>query len=321
MLSGWCSWLAPPVALPLVLAVISGDLQASELPLQANDSAEMRRDPSFATSRSQLSNQPAAHLQPVPVSLTGFVVPVQMVKLTLAPPDASNRLELNHFQPLHRSNVSILFSDQTLYAKARPSGEAGAGLPVVETLGQSFRMGYRTFTTGGRGFVGFNAGYDNSWQQGYFFQQLGVGLEATYPGLAVAATGTHAVGRLYYASLGNTILSSFNIQAAFPTGIPHVSMATRYYYVSDRLGQSAPGGQIQLSYGLNHALTMTLSASYDNLDGAGSSLQFKYLFHAPQPSQVPPAVPYGIALPFSQAIGNTGSRIIRLTGSAPAYGD
>jgi hypothetical protein len=258
--------------------------------------------------------------QPTP-SLTGFVVPVQMVKLTLTPPDSSNRLELNHFQPLQHWPQSALFVDNTLYAKARPSGNAGAGLPAVETWGESFRLGYRHLSAGGRGFLGLNGGYDSSWQQGYFFQQLGLGLEATYPSLAAAATYTHGVGRSYYPSLGKALLSSFNIQAAFPIGIPHLSMATRYYYVHDQLGQSAPGGQLQLSYGLNQSLSMTLSASYDNLDGLGSSLQFKYLFHPPQPSQVPAAVPYSIASPFSQAIGNTGSRIIRLSGTPPAYGD
>jgi hypothetical protein len=41
-------------------------------------------------------------------SLTSFVVPVQMLKLTLAPLDSPNRLELNHFQPLSRWNQSFV---------------------------------------------------------------------------------------------------------------------------------------------------------------------------------------------------------------------
>jgi hypothetical protein len=291
----------------LVPPLLLGGLKAAELP-----------GPALASPQPEPTTNSDS---PSPPSLTGFVVPVQMVKLTLTPPDSSNRLELNHFQPLQRWPQSLLFFDNTLYAKARPSGEAGAGLPAVETWGESFRLGYRYLADGGRSFLGVNGGYDSSWQQGYVFQQLGLGLEATYPGLAAAATVTHGIGRSYYPSLGKSLLSSFNIQAAFPIGLPHLSMATRYYYVYDQLGQSAPGGQLQFSYGFNRSLSMTLSASYDNLDGLGSSLQFKYLFHPPQPSQVPAAVPYSIASPFSQAIGNTGSRIIRLSGSPPAYGD
>jgi len=254
-------------------------------------------------------------------SLTSFVVPVQMLKLTLAPLDSPNRLELNHFQPLSRWNQSFLFFDQTLYAKSRPFGDAGAGLPAVETWGGSARLGYRHLVREGRGFLGLNGGYDNSWQQGSYFQQIGLGLEATYPGVAVTATVTHGVGSTYDLGLGQALLSSLNIQASFPTGIPHLSMAPRYYYVRDRFGQSSPGGQLQFSYGLNHALSLTLSASYDDLSGSGGSLQFKYFFYPPNPSQVPVVIPYNIASPFSQAIGNTGSRIIRLTNTPPAYGD
>jgi hypothetical protein len=259
--------------------------------------------------------------QEASASLTTFVVPAQMVKLTLAPLDSSDRLELNHFQPLSHWDQSFLFFDQTFYAKSRPFGEAGAGLPVVETLGGSARLGYRHLVNEGRGFLGLNGGYDSSWQQGYYFQQLGLGIEATFPGIAITATVTHGVGSTYDLGLGQALLSSFNIQTSFPIGIPHLSIAPRYYYVRDRFGQSSPGGQLQFSYGLNRALSLSLSASYDDLSGSGGSLQFKYFFHPPNPSQVPAVIPYGIASPFSQAIGNTGSRIIRLTNSPPAYGD
>ena len=253
--------------------------------------------------------------------LTNFVVPVQMFKLTLTSASSSNRLEINHFQPLSHRDHSILFFDNTVYGKARPLGAAGAGLPDVETWGESFRLGYRKLIQGGRGYLGFNGGYDNALQQGYLYQQLGIGVEAIYPKVAIVATLTQGIGNSYYQNLDKALLSSFNIQAEFATGIPNLSVAPRFYYVHDGQGEQSPGGQFQLVYGVNRHLSVSLSANYDDLNGEGSSLQFHYLFHPPDRKQVPAAIPYGIASGFSQAIGNTGSRIIRLTGSTPAYGD
>ena len=253
--------------------------------------------------------------------LTNFVVPVQMFKLTLTSASSSNRLEINHFQPLSHGKHSILFFDNTVYGKARPLGAAGAGLPDVETWGESFRLGYRKLIQGGRGYLGFNGGYDNALQQGYLYQQLGIGVEAIYPKVAIVATLTQGIGNSYYQSLDKALLSSFNIQATFATGIPNLSVAPRFYYVHDDQGEQSPGGQIQLVYGVNRHLSVSLSANYDDLNGEGSSLQFHYLFHPPDRKQVPASITYGIASGFSQAIGNTGSRIIRLTGSTPAYGD
>ena len=252
---------------------------------------------------------------------TSFVVPVQMFKLTLTSASASNRLEINHFQPLSHKSDAILFFDNTVYAKARPLGEAGAGLPDVETWGESFRLGYRKLIQGGRGYLGVNGGYDNALQQGYLYQQLGIGGEAILPWVAIVATLTQGIGNTYYQNLDKSLLSSFNIQASFSTGIPNLSIAPRFYYVHDRQGSESPGGQIQLVYGVNRFLSISLATNYDTLNGQGESLQFHYLFHPPNRKQVPAAIPYGIASGFSQAIGNTGSRIIRLTGSAPAYGD
>jgi hypothetical protein len=255
------------------------------------------------------------------IDLTGYVVPVQMFKLTLAPADASNRLEINHFQPLSRTPDSILFFDNTVYGKARPFGPAGEGLPAIETWGESFRLGYRKFINGGRGYFGLNGGYDNALQQGYLYQQLGVGAELIFPSVALVATLTQGIGNLYYQSLDKSLLSSFNIQASFPTGVPGLAIAPRFYYVYDQIGDKAPGGQLELVYSFNKFLSVALSTNYDSLNGQGATIQFHYQFHPPDPGAVPAAVPYGIASPFSQAIGNTGSRIIRLTGSSPAYGN
>jgi hypothetical protein len=254
-------------------------------------------------------------------NLTSYVVPVQMFKLTLTSDDSSNRLEINHFQPLSRRQDSILFFDNTVYGKVRPLGPAGEGLPDVETWGESFRLGYRKLINGGRGYLGFNGGYDNALQQGYLFQQLGIGAEAVFTNVALVATLTQGIGNSYYQGLGQSLLSSFNVQASFPTGIRNLSVAPRFYYVHDQAGDEAPGGQFQFVYGLNKFLSVALSASYDSLNGESATIQFHYQFHPPNPSIVPAAVPYGIASPFSQAIGNTGSRIIRLTGSSPAYGN
>ena len=254
-------------------------------------------------------------------ALTNFVVPVQMFKLTLTSASSSNRLEINHFQPLSHGSDSILFFDNTVYGKARPLGEAGAGLPDVETWGESFRLGYRKLILGGRGYLGVNGGYDNALQQGYLYQQLGIGVEAIYPAVGVVATLTQGIGNNNYQGLGKSLLQSFNIQASFTTGIPNLSIAPRFYYVYDNQGSQSPGGQIQLVYGVNRYLSVSIATNYDDLNGQGGSLQFHYLFHPPKRKQVPASIPYGIASGFSQAIGNTGSRIIRLTGSTPAYAD
>ena len=244
-----------------------------------------------------------------------------MVKLTLTPPDSSNRLELNHFQPVSRWNQSILFFDNTVYGKTRPFQSSDDDLPFIETWGESIRLGYRQLIKNSTAFFGINGGYDASFQQGYYFQQVGIGFEGIFPNLAIQATLTQGLGLTYYEQLGQSLLSSFNVQAGFPTGIPSLSMATRFYYVNNQMGQSAPGGQLQLVYGINRHLSANISASYDDVGGFGSSLQFRYLFNPPNPGNVPASLSYGIASSFSSAIGNTGSRIIRLTGSVPAMGD
>lgn len=253
--------------------------------------------------------------------LTGFVRPAQMAKLTLAPPNSSNRIELNHFQPLNLAEKSVFFLDNTIYAKSRPTNSTGDGLPLIETWGESIRLGYRKLIHNATGFIGINGGYDASLQQGYYYQQLGIGFEAVVPGFTAQATLTQGIGKSYYPQLGDALLSSFNMQATFPMGIESLSMGTRFYFVHDKFGQSAPGGQLQFIYGFNRHLSANVSASYDDISGSGYSLQFKYLFNPPQPKQIPQGLSYGVASAFSQAIGNTGSRIIRLTGSVPAYGD
>lgn len=288
--------------------------------------------PVVSTELAQGSQAAEGNLPPAPASdsqassvsatsLTGFIEPAQMIKLTLPPPDSSNRLEFNYFQPLNRWHDSILFFDNTVYARGRPLADSGQGLPAVVTWGESFRLGYRHLLVKRGGFVGINAGYDAAWQQGFFFQQLGVGLESVFQGFSAQATATHGIGASYSSALGQSLLSSVNLQASFPTGIPSISMATRFYYVYDQLGQSAPGGQLQVIYGINRFLSANVSISRDNLNGTGGALQFRYFFNPPKPQRVPTPLSYGVASAFSQAIGNTGSRIIRLTGYVPAYGD
>ena len=285
-------------------------------PIAAEDSAH-----STSTRESQCTASGEQNLSSFQPDQTDFVRAAQMLKLTLTPPDSSNRLELNHFQPISLWDQSILFVDNTVYAKTKPFESSDEDLPFIDSWGDSIRLGYRQLIKNTTAFFGINGGYDAAFVQGYYFQQVGLGFEGVFPGLTIQATLTQGLGLTFYEQLGKSLLSSFNVQAGFPTGIPSLSMATRFYYVNNQLSQSSPGGQIQLVYGINRHLSANISASYDNVGGFGSSLQFRYLFRPPNPAQVPSTLSYGIASSFGSAIGNTGSRILRITGTVPAMGD
>ncbi|MCP9775035.1 hypothetical protein [Cyanobium sp. WAJ14-Wanaka] len=244
-----------------------------------------------------------------------------MSKLTLTPPNSSNRLEINHFQPLIKGDKSLSFFDNTVYAKAQPSDSWSDSNGFVKQWGNSIRFGYRKLSSDLSSYHGFNGGYDVAWFGNSFFQQIGVGGELIRPSYNLVATASFPLGNGGAQASGQSAVSSANLQIGFPLGIPGFSGAARAYYLFGEVPNPSPGAQLQIGYGFNHNLSATLSGSFDDISGFGSSLQFKFLFRPPSPASIPAGMPYSTAVPYSQALGNTGSRIIRLSGSTPAYGN
>ncbi|MCP9810057.1 hypothetical protein KBY58_11490 [Cyanobium sp. HWJ4-Hawea] len=255
------------------------------------------------------------------INKTNFVKPAEMIKITVTTPNSSNRIEANHFQPVNKTKKSLTFFDNTIFIKARPLNEAGESNSELQSWGNTLRLGHRSLINEGKSYIGFNAGYDNTFKDSYYYQQLGIGFEFIHPGITVLATGNYPIGKSSYKSPGQEVESTFNLQASVPLWDSNFSITTRIYYIVENQGGSAPGGLGELTYSFNSKCSLTYTVSNDRLSGTGYVLQLKYLFNPPNKNEIPSGMPYGTALPFSQALGNTGSRIIRLSGSVPAYGN
>lgn len=250
-----------------------------------------------------------------------LVVPNDTFKFLLAPLQSSNRIEYNHYLPLFVSPTAQLFIDNTFYVKQRPVETNDVNNSYIQAVGDSVRIGYRELLRGSDSFWGVNIGYDNVLQAGYYYQQLGVGIEVTSPNFQVVSTFAAPIGNLGYSSSGKSILSPFNIQISVPTGINSLVFLPRFYYVSDYFGASAPGGQLQLNYHFNPRLKLSLSTSYDKLSGTGGALELFWRPNVPVAPSVGSPINSSILGSYAGPVGNNGTRIIRLTGSDPAYGD
>jgi hypothetical protein len=250
-----------------------------------------------------------------------LVIPNDTFKFLLAPFQSSNRFEYNHYLPLLIGINEQVFVDNTIYAKQRPVDTSNLDSSYVETIGESVRLGYRRLLRGRDSFWGVNAGYDSALQAGYYYQQLGVGLEITSPNFQLVSTFAAPIGNRSYPSPGEAVLSPFNIQVALPTGIPNLSILPRFYYVYDHIGESSPGGQLQLNYSLSPKLTLEFAVSYDYLSGSGGALELKWRPNVPVASKGRTSINPAILGSYAGPVGNNGTRIIRLTGSDPAFGE
>jgi len=250
-----------------------------------------------------------------------LVIPNDTFKFLLAPFQSSNRFEYNHYLPLLIGINEQVFVDNTIYAKQRPVDTSNLDSSYVETIGESVRLGYRRLLRGRDSFWGVNAGYDSALQAGYYYQQLGVGLEITSPNFQLVSTFAAPIGNRSYPSPGEAVLSPFNIQVALPTGIPNLSILPRFYYVYDHIGESSPGGQLQLNYSLSPKLTLEFAVSYDYLSGSGGALELKWRPNVPVASKGRTLINPAILGSYAGPVGNNGTRIIRLTGSDPAFGE
>jgi len=250
-----------------------------------------------------------------------LVIPNDTFKFLLAPFQSSNRFEYNHYLPLLIGINEQVFVDNTIYAKQRPVDTSNLDSSYVETIGESVRLGYRRLLRGRDSFWGVNAGYDSALQAGYYYQQLGVGLEITSPNFQLVSTFAAPIGNRSYPSPGEAVLSPFNIQVALPTGIPNLSILPRFYYVYDHIGESSPGGQLQLNYSMSPKLTLEFAVSYDYLSGSGGALELKWRPNVPVASKGRTSINPAILGSYAGPVGNNGTRIIRLTGSDPAFGE
>jgi hypothetical protein len=252
---------------------------------------------------------------------SSLIIPNDTFKFLLAPLQSSNRIEYNHYLPLLVYPRAQLFIDNTFYVKQRPIETDDINSSYVQSIGDSVRIGYRELLKGSDSFWGVNFGYDNALQSGYYYQQLGVGIEVTSPNFQFVSTFAAPIGNLRYLSPGKAILSPFNIQITVPTGIKSLVFLPRFYYVSDSFGASAPGGQLQLNYHFNPRLKLSLSTSYDQLSGSGGALELFWRPNVPVAPSVGSPINPSILGSYAGPVGNNGTRIVRLTGSDPAYGD
>jgi len=253
--------------------------------------------------------------------LAVYVIPNDTFKFLLAPLQSSNRFEYNHYFPILVGSNSQLFIDNTIYAKQRPLETNDLDSSYIQTVGDSIRVGYRELLKGADSFWGVNFGYDNAFQAGYYYQQLGVGFELTSPNFQLVSTFASPIGNRRYPNPGESVLSPFNVQVTLPTGLKNVSFLPRFYYVYDHFGDSSPGGQLQINYGINPQLTLEFAVSYDYISGSGGALELKWRPNIPiAPTSGSPINP-AILGSFAGPVGNNGTRIIRLTGSDPAFGE
>jgi len=252
---------------------------------------------------------------------SSLVIANDTFKFLLAPLQSSNRIEYNHYLPLLVYPRAQLFIDNTFYVKQRPIETDDINSSYVQSIGDSVRIGYRELLKGSDSFWGVNFGYDNALQSGYYYQQLGVGIEVTSPNFQFVSTFAAPIGNLRYLSPGKAILSPFNMQITVPTGIKSLVFLPRFYYVSDSFGASAPGGQLQLNYHFNPRLKLSLSTSYDQLSGSGGALELFWRPNVPVAPSVGSPINPSILGSYAGPVGNNGTRIVRLTGSDPAYGD
>jgi len=252
---------------------------------------------------------------------SSLVVPNDTLKFLLAPPQSSNRIEYNHYLPLLVYPKAQFFIDNTFFVKQRPIETDDINSSYFQSIGDSVRIGYRELLKGSDSFWGVNFGYDNALQSGFYYQQLGVGIEITSPNFQFVSTFAAPIGNLRYPSPGKSILSPFNAQITVPTGINSLFFLPRFYYVSDSFGASAPGGQLQLNYHFNPRLKLSLSTSYDQLSGSGGALELFWRPNVPVAPSVGSPINPSILGSYAGPVGNNGTRIVRLTGSDPAYGD
>jgi hypothetical protein len=93
------------------------------------------------------------------------------------------------------------------------------------------------------------------------------------------------------------------------------------YVVGSNSTGSAVGGQLQFTYSFARSWSATLASNYDDLTGVSGSLTFQVLFPRRQPESFGAAIHPSLINSFAGAVGNNGSRVIRLDNAPAASGN
>lgn len=247
--------------------------------------------------------------------------PSQMFKLVLSQPYGSNRLEYDMVVPLRETESLRTFVDAKVFAQEQPLIDPTPGTGFIQAYGQSARLGVRGLVERGTGFWGASAGYDSLWQQGAYFQQAGLALEYNRQDYQLVLTSGVPFSAPSLQLAPNTPLASVNLQLSLPTGYPGLAVQPRVYVVGSDSTGSAVGGQLQFTYSFARTWSATLASNYDALTGASGSLTFQVVLPqrsgAREAARISPTMING----FAGAVGNNGSRVIRLDNEPASSGN
>ena len=267
----------------------------------------------------------AAAAKPIPSSQVLRLGSSQMVKLVIAQPLSSNRLEYDAIVPLHETDRQRYFLDAKVFVEQRPLSGSSSEVDPFQAFGQSARLGVRSLLDHGQAFWGASAGYDSLWRQGVYFQQAGLALEYTSKSYQWVLTAglpfPSASAQSSIQASAHAPLASVNVQLSLPTGAPGLSVQPRVYVVGNDFTGSALGGQLQFTYSWDRTWSATLASSYDALTGASGSLTFQVVLPQRSGGEVPAGVAPDLVNSFAGAVGNNGSRVIRLDQVPSASGN
>ena len=245
----------------------------------------------------------------------------QMFKLVLSQPTGSSRAEYDLVVPLRETATQRYFVDAKVFAEEQPWIGAPAGSGFFQGFGQSTRLGVRTLIEAGNGFWGASAGYDSLWQQGAYFQQAGLALEYNRQAYQLVLTAGVPFSAPSLQQVANVPLSSVNMQISLPTGANGLAVQPRVYLVGSDSTGTAMGGQLQFTYSFARTWSATLASNYDALTGVGGSLTVQVLLPQRTGAGLAARINPDLVNGFAAAVGNNGSRVIRLDNQPAASGN
>ena len=241
-----------------------------------------------------------------------------LVKLVIPQPASSNRFEYDYIFPLHESNSERFFIDQKFFVNQQPLLGNSDSDGLINSFGQSSRIGVRSLFDAGNSFHGVSLGYDSLWNQGSYFHQFGFAVEYTKQDYQLVLTAGIPISREQF---GDAPLTSVNFQISLPTSFAGLAFQPRIYLVSSDSTGSAVGGQLQLTYSFDSTTSATIASNFDPITGSSGSLTFQTLFPRRSNTAIPNLINPNLLNSFAGAVGNNGSRIIRLADNPDASGN
>lgn len=258
-----------------------------------------------------LTSAPVARAEENPSAEPLRLGSTQMIKLVIPQPLASNRLEYDYVLPLRESITTRSFLDAKVFAQQKPFVEGG-DRSFIENYGQSVRVGSRSLFDGGNAFRGASIGYDSLQYNGAYFQQIGAALEYTRQSYQLVLTAGIPFSAPDAQKTGSTPLASVNLQLSLPSGHPGLAVQPRIYLLGSSNTGSAFGGQLQFTYSFSESWSATLASNYDALTGVSGSLTLQVLLPQRRAKSSAERINPNLITSFSGAVGNNGSRVIRL---------